>query len=170
MPANKTVAIVAGAVVAAGSLIALAQLGPLSPPSGPVADTGPSLAALESGTGLPGGLVEYEVFTAPQAGEISDQLQSSLVHSGRVFVKSLVAYNASATAFDGAGQIDSENRTVSGTVAGRISIDTMIGNTQNFQASATTVELNVVVEDGLNVSWIRENTAGFVTVVYLPLD
>jgi len=50
MNAYKIGAIAAGAAVLGGTLIgaAMAQLGPLNPPSGPVADTGPSLADVAS--------------------------------------------------------------------------------------------------------------------------
>jgi len=172
MPANKTVAIVAGAVVAAGSLIAIAQLGPLNPPSGPVADTGPSLAELESGTGLPGGLLEFEVFNAPADGALETFLQSQLIAEGRVFVKSISGIFVRAAVFDGAGEIDLAGRPVAPLqVVGRI-YNNSVGTASDGLAafSSTTVELNTVVENGLHLAVSSQESVGFVTVVFMRLD
>jgi len=172
MPSQKNIAVTAAAIVAAGSLISLAvaQLGPLNPPPGPVADTGPSLADLESGTGLPGGLVEFEVFNAPLSGSPSNQFQSTLIADGRVYVKSITSYLLNATLFDGQGQLDNEGIPVTGEVLARSNNDiTVSGNgVATYQTSRT--DLGVVVEDGLWAAWENRGSDGWLTVVYLPLD
>jgi len=169
MPLNKSVALTAGAVLAAGSLIsiAVAQLGPLNPPPGPVADTGPSLADLESGTGLPGGLVEFEVFNVPQLHQFTSNLTGQEIAPGRVYVKSVTVSRGRVTLFDGPGATDSNGVVTSGNVVGRIvQFPASLGSTRE----TLVVPVNAVVESGLFASWIQGDGFGFLSVTYLPLD
>ncbi|MEM0984434.1 MAG: hypothetical protein AAGI17_10845, partial [Planctomycetota bacterium] len=104
-------------------MIAMTQLGPLEPPVGGVADTSPDLAELQSQLEAVSDRLDepevFEVFNAPLAGSLNDQLFATLVAPGRVFVESITTYHAHATVFDGPGQVDTGFRTLAGDVVGR---------------------------------------------------
>ncbi|MEM1183595.1 MAG: hypothetical protein AAGI53_01195 [Planctomycetota bacterium] len=166
MSSHKTAAIMAGTVIAAGTLIAIAQLGPLNPPSGAVSDTGPSLADLQSGTGLPGGLVEYEIFQGPLADSLGDQLSSTLIANGRVYIDSISTFLTQTTLFEGPGQLNSSGLSTSGTVAGRCASYVDSGGASY---DTDTVQIGRVVTDP-HVAWNQLGSFGFVMVRYIRLD
>ena len=169
MPSQKNIAVTAAAIVAAGSLISLAvaQLGPLNPPPGPVSDTGPSLAELQSGTGLPGGVVEFEVFNQPTLHQFVSNLDADLIAPGRVFIQSATVSRGRVTLFDGPGMTDSGGIVTHGDVAGRV---IQIQQSAGDRREVETVEFNTVVENGLYASWVQGDGFGFLSINYLPLQ
>jgi hypothetical protein len=173
MKRERIAAIVVGSAMVGGVVVAMAtaQLGPLNPPPGAVMDTGPSLADLQGGTGLPGGLVEYEVFLAPASGDAADQLEAILVEPGRVYIKSIVAHRSYVAVFDGFGEIESGARVV-GTNPAVARLSTVLSFAGNGGArnSSSQIEVGVVVENGLYAAWDITAGTAFVQVVYLPLD
>lgn len=160
MRSNKTVALVCGAAIGGGSLlsVALAQLGPLDPPNGPVTNTGPSLSDLAANEPLP------QTFAFPAVGNFSDRAQGVLVESGRLIVECISVSGGRLTIFDGPGSVDNFGSPTSGTVVARVS--STWGSQTNASQNTDVLELGVLVNNGLYAAWDANYSTGHVTIVY----
>ena len=151
-----------GAALAGGAL----ALGPgLEPPAGAVADTAPSLAAIESKIDALSdplsGVVQWE--SARFDGRSGNGLPARLVEDGSVLLHKLIISGGTVVAFDGpGGNIDS--------AAGSVEAGAAIADLQAISSSSSSeVALNVVANNGLYIAF-RNTQDVHVTVLYRPLD
>jgi len=168
------------AIIAAVSAGALAlALGPLDPPAGPVAETSPSLADLQtdldeitlnlSGSAVTAG--PFESFIAPNTGNFLSDLNGELIAEGRVYVHSISATFGIAAVFDGPGTIDSNGRPQSGSPVARVYHNYVAsGSGIGAQYTTVTTPIEQVVENGLYAAWFARETNGFVTIRFKRLS
>lgn len=173
MPSARTL-IVGAAAVAVGFVgLSFAQLGPLDPPAGPIADTGPDLGQLLvsiDAVALANG--PWEVFTVPDSGRLADSPATQLVAPGRVLIHSVTITSiGSVWIFDGPGTIGTPSNLV--TSGNRIAHVRQGRSTQGTsgrsQVGTQTLPLDVVVENGLYAAWTTEGGEVTVTILYRDL-
>lgn len=165
-------------VVGAATLMntnALAAPGTLDPPAGPVEGTGRTLDEIYDRIEA----TELQVATIAANGGpwqsftqfvgANDQLTAIRVGSGRVHVHAVIANAGRVTLFDGPGTVDSSARPLTGHPIGALR---QITGGNGLSLSSTTVELDVVAENGLFVAWNGFNSFADLTftVLYRELD
>ncbi|MEL6328913.1 MAG: hypothetical protein AAFR38_04575 [Planctomycetota bacterium] len=172
-----TLGVAAAIVSGSAVLVAHAQLGELTPPPGPVADTKGDLETLTGRVEFANQQlmqqlelltnvsepIEREIFISPTAGELQEQFPSTLVAAGRIYVESITVRGARATVFDGPGQINVIGNPSSGTLVGKAH------ESGTDEGRSVTTELGIVVENGLYASWDRVWNTGFVQIRYRVL-
>ncbi|MEN1705945.1 MAG: hypothetical protein AAFR76_12490 [Planctomycetota bacterium] len=167
--------IVTGLSASVGTLTIAAAFGfaqpdGLEPPTGPVVDTQPSLASID--TKVDGVLLgqssssttegPWDSFFQPVN---SDQLSSVELTSGRTLVHKVIVYGSYSTVFDGAGSVSTSGQNPSANAVGQV---TAIGSSNSSITNEVT--LNIVVENGLHVAWDKQSTLGStVQVLYKEL-
>ena len=175
MPHARTLAI--GAVLVTVGYVGLtqAQLGPLNPPAGPIGDTGPDLGQLQASLDA-AALTQgpWQVFVAPRSGILTeDRTGKQPIASGRVLVHSISASRADLTVFDGPATIDGNGNPTSGafTPIGRVhSLLSTTGTSGRAAFSTETLQLDVIVENGLYALWTLEGASStHVVILYRDL-
>ncbi len=170
-------AAIAALITAGATAIAL---GPLNPPSGPVAETSPSLADLETKidqvilgqSGSSELSAPFEIFKTPSTGNHSSNLSGTLIAEGRVYVESVTAMFSTATVFDGPGAIDTSGRTTTDNWISRVNQTRLqTGGPPNGvgQLTTTTVPIQAIVENGLHAAWFSQFDSGYVIIRYKRL-
>ncbi len=168
-PAMISVASIAGTlgVVAA---IGFAQPDGLQPPAGPVEDTQPSLTSIETkvdqlllGSGSPG--ITEGPWQSFYQQVNTDQLTSIELSTGRTLVHKIIVFAGYCTVFDGAGAIGTSNQNPSANAVGSVN---GFGSTG---VQTVEVQLDIIVDNGLHVSWDQVGTTfgSAVQVLYKEL-
>lgn len=140
-------------------------MGPLDPPVGPVTETSPSLADLES-------LIQsqadgpWQVETFDSRDGLASQNASLQIAGGQpVLLHSINTFRANAYAFDGPGQLSGQGTVNSGSVVGQAS------STSASSANSEQAEFNVLCQNGLEIAWTYNGSASyFIQVYYKVLD
>jgi len=167
-----------GYLVAAMAVVGIgwaasAQLGPLDPPMGPIADTSPSLAELEAkidalggGTGIPvGGWDSF--FVSPG----TDQLSTIELATGRVLLHKIVVHRAVVVAFDGPGQMSSTGVPLAGEPIGRAFMDFFAeDNVSKGQVTSIDHVFDTIAENGLHLAFDVKAGNASVQILYTQLD
>ncbi len=135
-------------------------MGPLDPPAGPVTETSPSLADLES-------LIQsqadgpWQVKTFDSRDGLNSQNNSIEIAPGQqVLLHSINAFRASAYAFDGSGQLSGQGTVNSGTVVGQVA------STSQSSSNSEQAICNVLCENGLEIAWTYNGSASYFIQVY----
>ncbi|MEN0020769.1 MAG: hypothetical protein AAF747_07795 [Planctomycetota bacterium] len=186
MQSSKKLATVsiAGLALAGLGYLAMAQApipGGLEPPLGPVEDTTPSLAELEAkldqilatrGEAVAEAAASVEVFYLQPSGSQTEAIQ---VSPGRVLFRGLSGFAVDAVVFDGPGEINIDGVVTTGTPVARVASETVRVVTSSsgqgwIGLTSDSVNVDIVVEDGLYLAWGLDSANPSVAVYYTPLD
>lgn len=175
----RTMAIFGSGVLLASTAAYMMAMGPLDPPAGPVMETSPSLAEIETKLdqviaqqGTSGETTgPWEVFRVPAVGALSDNAQGTLVAEGRVYVHSVTSHRSVLAIFDGQGSIDGGTHlALTSNWISRLShYWSNSGGNGRGQIGTITVPVEQVVENGLYVAWDAETPHSYLYVLYKEL-
>lgn len=161
---------VAGIGIAALAAYSAAQLGPLTPPPGPVADTSPSLADIESRA------IEIQASLATQAGPWQsithdgtfNQRDALTVTTNPVIIHKLIVHDGTIVLFnEGSGNVSSGGRVTAGTP---IAQATNIYGEGVTVGTTTAITFDILSPLGLHYSHAKFGETGTFTILYREIE
>ncbi|MEM9373928.1 MAG: hypothetical protein AAGA55_09820, partial [Planctomycetota bacterium] len=152
-------------------------LGPLNPPAGPVTETTPSLAeikttldqlaASQTGSALADG--PFLSFKSHESGDFAQQLTSTPVVDGPVYIHDLIVYRADASLFEGQGAITANGRALTTNWFARSTQSLASSGTGRAQLGTVVVPVRQVITGNVEAAWSFASEDGYVNILYTPL-